>query len=235
MINNKITIKQIDDINNSNNKICIEILNTKCLNSSLLNRINNDNCYFKIYGGLHDIEFLPRYESRITYSLKEIKKIIRIIEKIEEDMPEDKMNKVLYIYDYIRRNIKYFPNARKDNNIRSLKILITKHAVCSGYALLFKELLDRQNIKCEYIKYYNHIWNRFCLRRKYYNVDLTWDACVYQKCNSSNLHYFANNRSFNREHHNIKSNNNYLSNNMMKEYNLMNPYPKYFSYRSVFQ
>ena len=178
------------------------------------------NCLFKIYGGTKDIESLPRYQKRITYTLKEIKEIIKAIGLIEEKMPENKMDKVLYIYDYIRKNIKYYPEEENDLLIRSLRVLITKHAVCSGYSLLFKELLDRQNIKCEYIKYYNHIWNHFCLNKKHYEVDLTWDACVYKRCPSSNLHFFANNKKMNKEHHGIKPCKNYLGNNLLKEYEL---------------
>ena len=220
MIYTRINKSLIKKINSSSKRITIELYNTKPLNSELLKSITNNNCIFKIYGGTKEIELLPRYIKRITYSKKEIEEIINIIEDIEKHMPNAKMDKILYIYDYIRKNIEYDPAEENDLLIRSLRILKTKRAVCSGYSLLFKELLERQNIKCDYIKYYNHIWNHFCLNKKHYEVDITWDACVYKKCPSSNLHFFANNKKLRKEHHYIKSCKNYLSNNLLKKYKL---------------
>ncbi|MGM9877077.1 MAG: transglutaminase domain-containing protein [Bacilli bacterium] len=219
MIYKVINKKLINLINNSN-LITIELYNTKSLNSKILNSIINRNCYFKIYGGINDIEYIPRYKKRITYHIDEIKEIITEFEKIEENIPNNKMDKILYIYDYIRKNIKYDSKEENDLLIRSLRVIITKQAVCSGYSLLFKELLERQNIKCEYVKYFNHIWNRVYLNKKIYEIDLTWDACVYKKCPSSNLHFFANNRNLDKEHHNEKKRHNYLDNNLIKKYEL---------------
>ncbi len=220
MIYKRINKKLIDSINNINSKIIIELENTKYLNSNILHKIKNSKCYFKIYGGINDIEYLPRYGKRVTYSLKDIKKIINAIEDIERGMPSNKMDILVYIYDYIRKSIKYCKEVKKDSSIRSLKILLTKKAVCSGYSLLLKELLERQNIKCQYIKYYNHIWNRICIDRKYYEVDITWDACVYERCASSNFHFFANNRKLNKEHHGILNSSNYLHNYLLKDIKL---------------
>ena len=73
MIYKRINKKLIDSINNINSKIIIELENTKYLNSNILHKIKNSKCYFKIYGGINDIEYLPRYGKRVTYSLKDIK------------------------------------------------------------------------------------------------------------------------------------------------------------------
>jgi len=220
MIIKRLNKKIVNIINNTRDRIEIELNNTKSINSFLLDSISNKKCTFIIYGGLSEIDFLPRYKKRITYNLDEMKSIIKKFELLEKNMPNDTFDKILYIYDYIRKNISYY-KGQNDHELRSLLIVVNNKAVCSGYALLLKELLVRQNIKCKYIKYYNHIWNKICINKKYYDVDVTWDACVYSECKSSNLHYFSNNIYLKYEHHNYLSNSNYLHNNLIKKYDLL--------------
>ena len=40
----------------------------------------------------------------------------------------------------------------------------------------------------------NHVWNQVKIDGKWYDIDLTWDACVYKETNSDLLHYFSNNK-----------------------------------------
>lgn len=210
----------IDEINMSNNVAVIELNNTIGLTSSVLNMIINDKCLFKIFGGIKDIEFKEHYTNRITYTLVEVKKIILEIEKIELSLPNNKEEKVTYLYDYLRRNIKYTPLETDDKKIRSLCVLYTKTGVCSGYSLVFKELLDRQNIKCQYIKNLHHAWNVICIKRKWYEVDLTWDSCIYRKYPSSNIHYFANNYNLREKHNNYLDIKNVYKNDILGKYEL---------------
>ena len=61
--------------------------------------------------------------------------------------------------------------------------LVNRKAVCKGYALAFKVLVDelvRQTnakIKCEFVydTLYLHVWNRVKLGNQWYHVDATWD------------------------------------------------------------
>ena len=85
-INNKI----INKINELDSKVIIELDNTKGITSSILDRITNNNCLFKIWGGIKDIEFKDHYTNRIIYTLDEMKNIISVIESIEENLPVNK-------------------------------------------------------------------------------------------------------------------------------------------------
>lgn len=217
---NKLNLKTIRLVNSLNESVFISLDNTKTINSKKLLKITNKKCKFIIYGGIKNIDFKPRYRKRITYSLGEMKKIISRFEEIEQYYGESKKNNIIFVYDYIRKNIKYFEDEKCDKKIRSLCVVYTLKAVCSGYALLLKELLDRMNVKCKYIKKYNHSWNEICINKKYYEVDLTWDSCIYNKCPSSNLHYFSNNKDICLKHYGKKTLKNYYHNDATGDYKL---------------
>lgn len=220
MVLKRINSNIIDKINELDSEIIIELDNTKTLNTSILNKITNNKCLFKIWGGIKDIEFKDHYTNRIIYTLEEIKKIISEFESIEVNLPINKEDKVIYLYDYLRKNIKYTPLEIDDKKIRSLCVIYTKNAVCSGYSLVFKELLDRNGIKCHYIKHLSHAWNTVCINRKWYELDLTWDSCVYNKYPSSNIHYFANNYSLREKHNDYLDIKNTYKNDILGEYKL---------------
>ena len=83
-------------------------------------------------------------------------KIVEAMEKIEAGLDRNwlTIQKVLYIYNYLRENIMYDPKHEQklSSEIRSLRGLITKNTVCAGYAMIFKELMDRNGIYCEYAR-----------------------------------------------------------------------------------
>jgi len=151
---------------------------------------------FRIYGGLMGDEFhnILKYQNRITYSFSEAKAIEERIVKIVGSIPKkwNTKQKILYIYDYVRRNIHYNTEYDDDRAIRSLLVICTRYAVCSGYALLFTELLARIDITSQYVKMGNHIWNRVYLDKRWIDVDLTWDSCVFEKTKTNYFHYFSN-------------------------------------------
>ena len=151
---------------------------------------------FRIYGGLLGDEFrnVLKYQNRITYSFSEAKAIEARIVRIVSSIPRrwNTKQKILYIYDYVRRNIYYNPAEKDDRAIRSLLVVCTRYAVCSGYALLFTELLARVDISSQYVKKDNHIWNRVYLGKQWIDVDLTWDSCVFEKTKTNYFHYFSN-------------------------------------------
>jgi len=220
MVLKRINDKIINKINDIKTEVFIELENTKGLTTTNLNKISNKKCLFKILGGIKDIEFKDHYTNRIIYTLDEMKKIISEIEKIESMLPTDKEDKVIYLYDYLRKNINYTPLEIDDKKIRSLCVLYTKTGVCSGYSLAFKELLDRNDIRCKYIKHLSHAWNTVCINRKWYEIDLTWDSCVYRKYPSSNIHYFANNYNLREKHNNYLDIKNIYKNDVLNKYEL---------------
>lgn len=211
-----INLDIINNINKKNIKVLFILNDTKKITYNLLNKIKT-KCNFKIFGGINEIEIKKRYIKRVTYSLEEMKKIIYNFEIIEEGINNEN---IVYIYNYLRENIEYYPNEKNDKKIRSLYAIVTKKAVCSGYSLILKELLTRINVNCKYIKHFNHIWNMVEINNKWYEVDLTWDAFVYSKYKNSNLHFFGNNINLSEKHYNKSKCNNYYHNDILNTYTL---------------
>ena len=58
------------------------------------------------------------------------------------------IEKVLYINDYIARNCEYDTTY---SNYSAYDVLVSKKAVCQGYALAFKELAQRLGLSCELV------------------------------------------------------------------------------------
>lgn len=58
---------------------------------------------------------------------------------------------------------------------------VNGNAVCQGYALAFKVLMDRAGIDCCYVnsKAISHGWNMVQLDGAWYHVDVTWDDPLY--------------------------------------------------------
>ena len=58
---------------------------------------------------------------------------------------------------------------------------VNHNAVCQGYALAFKVLMDRAGIPCCYVSSdaINHAWNMVRLDGNWYHVDVTWDDPIY--------------------------------------------------------
>lgn len=84
------------------------------------------------------------------------------------------MEKALYLHDYIVDNCKYDLTYSKYS---SYNIFVEKTAVCQGYSLAYKDLMNRVNIPCQIVTSdsANHAWNLLKLDGNYYYVDTTWD------------------------------------------------------------
>jgi len=120
-----------------------------------------------------------RYRARVTYPAREIKQIINQMKEIEKTIPNDwgEWQRAKYIYEVLGKNISYNYNREEYKNQQSsnLSILLSRKGICAGYSLLFKEMMDRQNIRCDYIrglatngrrKYRKACVERFANRRK---------------------------------------------------------------------
>lgn len=109
--------------------------------------------------------------------------------------------KVLNIHDFILYNLEYKPYKEVysytgefigwETYSQDFKdIFPTGEAVCEGYALMFKMLLDYNGIPNEYMigevkswgssenESERHAWNTVSIDNKWYNVDITWDDGV---------------------------------------------------------
>ena len=176
------TISQINAIKakNPQQKILVEIPNTKGISSELLKKLNRD--IFIRIAGAYDKERVSRlgnvkysngetgeyYTSAVIYSRNEALKIISEMESIEkgiEGQNADELEKLVYIYGKLKAGIIYDPKFenKSSRDIRSLRGLLTKQTVCAGYSVILKELLDRQGIKCHYVSGKGGSGRRTCL------------------------------------------------------------------------
>ena len=141
----------------------------------------------------------------VVYTRNETINIINELEKLEKDINSNwsDVQKLYYYYITLKRNIMYDPllKVKTDEEIRSLRGLLTKKTVCAGYAVILKELLDRQNIKSYFIGGYKHAWNLVEIEGKLYPIDLTWENELY-RCGYLNTNeYFGRHvKEFNRQH-----------------------------------
>lgn len=90
------------------------------------------------------------------------------------------------LHDYLAVNCAYayedYLNDTLDNNVyTSYGVLVERSAVCQGYALAYKYLLNKAGITCYMVTSdaMCHAWNLIELNGEYYQVDVTWDDPVW--------------------------------------------------------
>ncbi len=160
-----------------------------------------------------------KYKIRTTYTREEMIEIIGRMRAIESNIPQDwnQFQKAKYIYEELARNIEYNHNQDeyKSQKPSSLKGLIEGKAICAGFALIYKDMMDRQGIECNYVrgiadsrdnsKHEQHAWNMLTISGTIFPVDLTWDSTNLQDClkkgKEENLIYFGTDENFFVRHH----------------------------------
>jgi len=148
-----------------------------------------------------------RYELRTTYTVRQIKQIIGQMKLIEGSIPSswNEIQKAKYIYEVLGKRIEYNHNKAEYSSQQSsnLTILLSGKGICAGYSLLYKEMMDRQGIQCDYIRGESgkdmHAWNVLTINGKSFLVDLTWDANKMHK-GSQQLQFFGVDREFESNH-----------------------------------
>jgi len=111
----------------------------------------------------------------------EVKKAIAYVGK--ETAPEKIAQR---LHDYIVWTCEYDNAALKDKN-RSLQarsvysVLVRHQAVCEGYTMAYRYLLEKFGIPCEEIvsKDLKHCWNYVKIGNHWYHVDVTFDDPVF--------------------------------------------------------
>ncbi len=135
-----------------------------------------------------------RYKTRTTYTGRTIKQIISEMKQIESTIPESwsELQKAKKIYEILGKRIEYNYNEQEYDTQQSsnLTILNSRRGICAGYSLLYKEMMDRQGIECEYVRgdvisngrlLGRHAWNVLLINNQAIPVDLTWDSGELQK------------------------------------------------------
>ena len=92
------------------------------------------------------------------------------------------LEKAIALHDYLAINCEYdyenyLANKIPDESYTAYGVLVNRTAVCQGYALAYKYLLNKAGINCYMVssETMNHAWNLIVLNGKYYQVDVTWD------------------------------------------------------------
>ena len=184
------------------------VSNTKELEMYGLENIKDDDDV-RVLGGFNEKEKYneERYLNRITYKGSDIKRIINQMKLIESKISKEwnDWQRAKYIYETLGRSIGYNLDRRTYANQQSsnLSILLSRKAICAGYSLLFKEMMDRQGIECDYIRGRSqndkHVWNVLTIDGISFPIDLTWDSKALRR-GDKELEYFGVDYSFNYEH-----------------------------------
>ncbi len=245
--NDVVDVDKINSYVRSNGSITLKFPNTKSLSSELLRRLDS-NIDIIITGPYDDYRFKKNegkyYKSGVninqdflessTFSRNELIKIMEKIERIESYIPSnwDDLTKVIYIYDKLKKDIMYDPKyeSKTSKDIRSLRGIVSSKTVCAGYAVILKEFLDRQNIRCHYISglvpeennnYGGHAWNVVEIDGKLYPFDLTWENTEYRKGNNTSFDYFGQDiEKFNQYHIPYKDEKMYGYQNYLSTFNI---------------
>ena len=187
-VKGNLTEEDINKINSFKNRTTLILDNTKGLTSSLIAQINSDRVVFSIKGGL-DYETKEKYKTknymdRTLVSVSGLKNIIKYFEYSEKfiDPNWNELEKAMFLYNSLVVDMEYAENY--DNVLprgiteRSLNGILYGKLVCAGFALVYKEMLDRVGIKNYYQNQRDvHAFNVIEIDGKKYGVDVTWDNC----------------------------------------------------------
>lgn len=209
-------ILDFEDVRNinkeaSNGNIIVVLKNTRNIKKELLTSVSK-NVTFSITGGLDPSKKKfnnNHYQKRTRYSKEELFSIISEYEKIERKINPtwSKLEKVMFVYKSLFESMVYEENTYNNRDAsRNLLGMITKKSVCSGFAMLFKEAMDRIGVECIYQNAQgHHSWNIVKIDGVYHPVELTWE--IYNKVdNNCPFHYFCRQNSekfYSHVHHNI--------------------------------
>ena len=195
----------------------IELDNTKGITSEMLKkldpwvRIRVATGYDKVKLRAYEKKFGYYYDA-VIYSRNELIEIIKRMEEIEEGIKQilvfrmyhsdwTEIQKAIYVDEEIKSRITYTIGKKntvrsKSNECRTLRGLLSYENVCAGFAMIFKEMMDRQGIDCDYVeggevnRPHTHAWN--LLKLKSGNIiclDITQESNAYRNDDLSNLDF----------------------------------------------
>lgn len=191
-IKRPLTMQDVEDIKKYYETVCeqkyvagfgitIVLDNTVGQEPNLIKMFGELDCFvnFNVIGGL-DRDKKQKYREekyllRTTYSPIDLCNNIREFERIESliDNSWSQRQKALFVYMALMRTMDYDYG---DSCTRSLNDIRRKDTVCAGFSLIYKEMMDRLGIECEYqnMKKY-HAWNVLTIDGEHYALDVTWD------------------------------------------------------------
>lgn len=207
--------------------VLINIKDTTHITMSALDLISRipkaSRVHIRVEGGYDDsrIANYPRdnyvnmHKYDNIYTCNEMRSILAEIYKIENGMNSNwsEEQKLFYFVGYLKSKIIYHPfyETAPSKDIRSLRGLFSHKTVCAGYAMILKELCDRNGISCQYVEgtcskedqkrgVLTHAWNIVNLNGKNIPLDLTWTASKSHNGRLLNIEDLANVNEFIKSH-----------------------------------
>ena len=208
-----LTEEDIRNINLLPRKTILVIDNTKGLSSDVIRKITSDNISFSVVGGLNYFNKekykTKDYISRTMMSPDGLAQVIEYYEKIESQISSEwtETQKCMFLYDALVSDFTY--EANYDTQItkgvaeRGLNGVLYKKLVCAGFAMVFKEGLDRMNINNVYQNRKGlHSWNIVELEGNLRGLEVTWDCYNKGADNVCQFRYFGQDPNFyeNKDH-----------------------------------
>lgn len=196
-----------------NQELLLVIKNTKGQSAEMLKEIGNkySNITVSVLGGLNPEKKKKfdyrHYQERTYFSPSTLSKIIKVYESIERkiDISWTDTQKAMFAYRELGNHMIYSElNVNGIDWARGIGGLLFGKAVCSGFAMIYAELLDRLGIENYYQNQsHSHSWNVAKLDGKYRGIDLTWDVAKKDE-NGCDFRFFGQDANFyNHKYHNI--------------------------------
>lgn len=90
------------------------------------------------------------------------------------------IQKAKLVHDYLAKTVSYdytdyYANTVSLENASAYSALVKHTAVCEGYALAYRLLMNMLGVPTIMVSGTNHAWNMVNLNGKWYHVDVTWD------------------------------------------------------------
>ena len=136
-------------------------------------------------GSKYTVEYFePHYDSMYTAEMKVAfrDRVEELLASVEPGM--DEVETALFFHDYLVTHIYYTPDSERESDggfpsvcHNAYGALMEGDAVCQGYALAYKLLLNQAGIECVTVSSteMKHMWNAVELDGQWYYVDATWD------------------------------------------------------------
>ena len=153
-------------------KIALVFKNTKGLTKEKVELLS-DNITISILGGLNPVKkkFAKEYYQERTYYTKwEMLEVLDVLEEIERLINPvwSELEKAIFVYQRLCVNL-YYNEYADEVKSRNLMVLVNGEGVCAGFALVYKEMMDRLGINCYYQnKKHHHDFNALEINGKYY-------------------------------------------------------------------
>lgn len=148
--------------------------------------INEHPELYYVYGGI-SYSYNPATEYVVTVKVTYlsgfddaafVRAARRALSGIDSSMSD--MEKAIVLHDYLAVNCQYDTEFTNTNSHSAYGVLVDQVAVCQGYALAYKYLLNQAGVECLMVTSteLNHAWNMVKLDGEYYQADVTWDDPV---------------------------------------------------------